>query len=65
METFGLMAFTMAMAALSISIMGFLYFHGRLKNLEKKLKEFDVIPKEFDSIPEEFQEIERQLPSQD
>ena len=54
MESLNIVAFTMAMSALGIAIMGLIYVHRRLNNLEKKLKEFDVIPKEFDSMPKEF-----------
>ena len=57
MENFGVMAFTMATPALSIAVMGLIYVHGRLNNLERKLKEFDLIPREFDSIPKEFDAI--------
>ena len=67
MENLGVVAFMMAMAALGIATMGFIYFHGRLNNLEKKLKEFDVIPKEFDSTPKEFdslKELGKEPPSQ-
>ena len=68
MENLGVVAFTMALSALGIAIMGLIYGHGRLNNLEKKLKEFDVIPKEFDSIPKEFnslKELKKEPPSQD
>ena len=80
MENLGVVAFTMALSALAVAIMGLVYVHGRLNNLEKKLKEFDVIPSEFDSIPkgdqarffariaEEFSSIsglEKKSPSQD
>ncbi len=68
MEGLTVVAFTMSLSALSIAIMGIIYVHGRLNNLEKKLKEFDVIPKEFDSIPKEFsslKELEKEAPSQD
>ena len=54
MENLGMMAFMMSMSALSIAIMGLLYLHGRMNNLERKLKEFDVIPMEFNSISKEF-----------
>ncbi len=68
MENFGVMAFTMATPALSIAVMGLIYVHGRLNNLERKLKEFDVLPEEFDSIPKEFKsvkELDRVFLSQD
>lgn len=68
MENLGIVSFMMAMSALSIAIMGFIYFHRRLNNLEQKLKEFDVIPREFDSIPKEFsslRELDKEPPSQD
>ena len=38
MDTFGLIGFVMAMVCLV-----------RINNLEKKLKQFDVIPRDFDS----------------
>ena len=38
MDTFGLVGFVMAMVCLA-----------RINNLEKKLKQFDVIPRDFDS----------------
>jgi hypothetical protein len=38
MDTFGLMGFVMATVCLF-----------RINNLEKKLKQFDVIPRDFDS----------------
>ena len=38
MDTFGLMGFVMAMVCLV-----------RINNLEKKLKQFDVIPRDFNS----------------
>ena len=41
MDTFGLMGFVMAMVCLV-----------RINNLEKKLKQFDVIPRDFDSEKE-------------
>lgn len=68
MENLSVVAFTMAMSALGIAIVGLIYVHGRLNNLEKKLKDFDVIPKEFDSIPKEFsslKELEKEPSSQD
>lgn len=45
MEAFGIMSFTLALPALGIGIMNQI----RINNLEKKLKEFDVIPQEFKS----------------
>ena len=45
MDVFGIMAFMFALPALAFGIMN----RERINNLEKKLKEFDVIPKEFDS----------------
>jgi len=41
MDTFGLMGFVVAMVCLV-----------RINNLEKKLKQFDVIPRDFDSEKE-------------
>ena len=41
MDVFGLMGFVMAMVCLV-----------RINNLEKKLKQFDVIPRDFDSARE-------------
>ena len=38
MDTFGLIGFVMAMVCML-----------RINNLEKKLKQFDVIPRDFDS----------------
>lgn len=38
MDTFGLVGFVMAIACMA-----------RINNLEKKLKQFDVIPRDFDS----------------
>ena len=38
MDTFGLVGFVMAMVCMF-----------RINNLEKKLKQFDVIPRDFDS----------------
>lgn len=61
MENLGIVAFMMAMSALGIAIIGFLYAHGRINNLEKKLKEFDVIPTEFDSISKEFRSLKETL----
>ncbi len=54
MEDLGAMAFIMAGLALTIGLAGLTYLHRRVNNLEKKLKEFDVIPAGFDSIPKEF-----------
>ena len=54
MEYLGEIAFMMAALALSIGLTGLTYLHRRVNNLEKKLKEFDVIPASFDSIPKEF-----------
>ena len=65
MENLGVVAFVMALSALGIAVMGFVYFHGRLNNLERKLKDFDVIPKEFDSVPKEFtalKDLDKELP---
>ncbi len=45
MDVFGVMAFTFALPALALGIIN----REHINNLEKKLKEFDVIPKEFDS----------------
>lgn len=45
MDAFGIMSFTLALPALGIGIMN----QMRINNLEKKLKEFDVIPQEFRS----------------
>lgn len=45
MDTWVILAGMMALAALSMAIRN----NGRLKNLENKLKDFDVIPKDFDS----------------
>ena len=45
MDVFGMISFTFALPALSIGIMN----QMRINNLEKKLKEFDVIPQEFKS----------------
>ena len=61
MDSFGVLAFTMAMPALGIAILGFIYTHGRLNNLEKKLKEFEVIPKEFESVSREFDPLKKEL----
>ena len=41
MDTFGLIGFVMAMICLT-----------RINNLEKKLKQFDVIPRDFNSEKE-------------
>ena len=69
MENFGVLAFTMATSALGITVMWLIHVHGRVNNLEKKLKDFDVIPKEFDSISGEFDSLKKELdklhPSQD
>ena len=59
MENFGVMPFTTS--ALGIAILGFIYVHGRLNKLEKKLKDFDVIPKEFESINCEFDPLTKEL----
>ena len=48
MDTFGLMGFVMAVICLA-----------RINNLEKKLKQFDVIPRDFDS-GKEPKEVERE-----
>ena len=56
MDVFGIMAFTFALPALGFAIRN----NERLNNLEKKLKEFDVIPKEFDS-----EKLEKESPAQD
>ena len=61
MENFGVLAFAMATSALGIAVLGLIYVHGRLNNLEKKLKDFDVIPKEFDSISGEFDSLRKEL----
>ena len=61
MENLGIVAFMTSMSALGIAIMGLIYAHGRLNNLEKKLKEFDVIPMEFDSISKEFRSLKEAL----
>ncbi len=61
MNNIGVIGFTMAMSALSISILGIIYVHGRINNLEKKLKEFDVIPKEFESVSKEFNPLKKEL----
>ena len=45
MDAFAIMSFTFALPALGIGIMN----QMRINNLEKKLKEFDVIPQEFKS----------------
>ena len=41
MDTFGILGFVLAVVCL-----------GRINNLEKKLKQFDVIPRDFDSEKE-------------
>ena len=61
MENFGVMPFTMATSALGIAILGFIYVHGRVNKLEKKLKDFDVIPKEFESINIEINPLKKEL----
>ncbi len=61
MDSFGVLAFTMATSALGIAILGFIYAHGRLNKLEKKLKDFDVIPKKFESISREFDPLKKEL----
>ncbi len=61
MDSFGVLAFTMATSALGIAILGFIYAHGRLNKLEKKLKDFDVIPKEFESTNRKFDALNREL----
>ena len=48
MDVFGIMGFTFALPALGMAIMN----QTRINNLEKKLKEFDVIPQEFKSDEE-------------
>ena len=48
MEFFGIISFTFALPALGIGVMN----QMRINNLEKKLKEFDVIPQEFKSDEE-------------
>ena len=48
MDTFSIIAFSMATSALAFSIMNSL----RINKLEEKLREFDVIPREFDSLKE-------------
>ena len=45
MDVFGIISFTFALSALGMAIMN----QTRINNLEKKLKEFDVIPQEFKS----------------
>ena len=45
MDVFGIISFTFALPALGMAIMN----QTRINNLEKKLKEFDVIPQEFTS----------------
>lgn len=61
MDSFAIIAFTISFSALSIAIMGIIYTHNRMNNLEKKLKEFDVIPNEFDSTPKEFDSIAKEF----
>lgn len=61
MDGFSVLAFTMAMSALGIAILGFIFVHGRLNKLEEKLKDFDVIPKEFESTPSEFDPLKKEL----
>ena len=69
MDSFGVLAFTLAMSAFGISMLGLVYLHGRLNKLEKKLKDFDVIPKEFESTDKKFdllnKELEKLNPSKD
>jgi hypothetical protein len=48
MDTFGIIAFSMAASALGFSIMN----TQRNNKLEEKLRDFDVIPKEFESLKE-------------
>ena len=43
MDSLGILAFTMATSAFGIAIVGLIYVHGRLNNLERKLKEFDEL----------------------
>lgn len=45
MDGIAVTAFAFASAALAWSV----YLYIRLENIEKKLKEFDVIPQEFSS----------------
>ena len=45
MDVFAIISFTFALVALGIVVMN----QTRINNLEKKLKEFDVIPQEFKS----------------
>jgi len=61
MDSFGVLAFTLATSALSIAVLGFYYAHGRLNKLEKKLKDFGVIPREFESISREFDPLKKEL----
>ena len=46
MNVFTVIAFTWALMASGIAILAFL----RLNNLEKKLKELDVVPEDFSSL---------------
>ena len=48
MDVFAIISFTFALVALGIVVMN----QTRINNLEKKLKEFDVIPQEFKSDEE-------------
>ncbi len=48
MDTFGIIAFSMAVSALGFALMN----SQRINKLEEKLRDFDVIPKEFDSLKE-------------
>ena len=48
MDTFGIIALSLATSALGLSAMNWL----RINKLEEKLRDFDVIPKEFDSLKE-------------
>ncbi len=57
MDSFGVLAFIMAMSALSVAILGFIYAHGRLNRWEKTLKDLDVIPRKFESIGREFDRL--------
>jgi len=61
MDSFGVLAFTLAMSAFGISILGLVYLHGRLNKLENKLKDFDVIPKEFESTNRRFDSLNKEL----
>ena len=48
MDVFAIISLTFALPALGIAVMN----QMRINNLEKKLKEFDVIPQEFKSDEE-------------